>query len=198
MYRLLTDFRFSAGADRRALRYGGGGGGVRASVTLCDRGRGVTIGQKKALRNRWTAPVGNLRLDSGRLFGLETFRVFWLLGLVLRLGLRDLRLDLRLGLLGVDLGLDVRDGRPQIRTKSNIGRFDSTVAGKGETVSRKLSSPSYNCIVTMGCFSYVVSVASASAELLTIRFSLGNMIKRINPAGGLRRTVMAASHNDET
>ena len=43
--RLLTDFR---PADRRALRYGGGGGGVRAGVTLCDRGEGgVKIDQKK-------------------------------------------------------------------------------------------------------------------------------------------------------
>ena len=44
LHRLLTYFRFSAGpTDERYVT----GEGVRASVTLCDRGRGVKIGQKK-------------------------------------------------------------------------------------------------------------------------------------------------------
>ena len=48
MYRLLTDFRFSAGpTDERYVT--GGGGGVRTGVTLCDRGEGGSKLVKKSV-----------------------------------------------------------------------------------------------------------------------------------------------------
>ena len=47
LYRLLTDFRLSAGpTDERYVT-----GGVRTGVTLCDRGEGGQNRPKKALRN---------------------------------------------------------------------------------------------------------------------------------------------------
>ena len=65
MYVLLTDFRFVGGpTDERYVT--GGGGGVRAGVTLCDRG--VKIGQKKryVIVER---PLGYLKfLDSSQLW----------------------------------------------------------------------------------------------------------------------------------